>query len=1103
MLPLDEFVATLRGLGISIPENLQALLGTDITRSDDLGSRLVSLGMLTPWQKRSLCERKRIAIEDFIFTDELGSGSFGTVYKASRRHCRTPLAIKVFHRNLGANVLDRIERAYGELLSRGAPHENIVTIHADGKSDGDYYIIMEYANGESLKTIAERGELPVSERIHLVGQVARGLARLHRLRLVHGDVKPANIVVSEKHGAKVIDLDTVLAETTISLSETVRDREPRKIVGTYEFVSPEQAEYPDSASPLSDIYSLGCTVYFSLTGMPPYVRRDPSALKNAHQRDPIPKLSPEIASRVPGISVVLAGMLAKSSHDRYQSMEEVIADIDACLDGRHPTGPRHIERKSFSTVFSRLLIAVAVVTLICVAATVWHKLKLQPLSEVVERTADSWQVPTKRLSSNASIESWWLEPHAPVSEAHVLACSFDGPFIAAATSGGELRIYHSQTTDLIRIIRGHFGEIRCLAWQPHGESLAVADRSGMISIWFPDGNSVSFTTAGGNDARDLAWSPDGNKLAAIDASGYVSVCTQDGKSVDSFHTDFPYGYSLAWNPAGNQIVTGAGYESDSGQGAIRLWTADGSCLHQIELPSGADRRVTSLTWSERNIIAAGCRDGETITLIHGDRFDEVTLIPARGLGRHLKWNAASDQLLGGSLEAIGVFDFADNGGVTSGSSLSLRTHLPMSATAFAWKSSDGEFVVAGRDIQTFANDGAPGPVFAPTKLPALSALDFHPTISTRLAVGQSNGHLSILDLRDTSRMTADSPDDQVADLLWCPSGETLTTVSRKGNLRFFTDEAKAIQVRPETVGVAAWSDDGMKIATARNNEPLVQLWSSDGEMQASFDLPEIVQTLKWDRNNQLWIGMKRGAGVEQRSSDCELIQSYSTTALGLPGAIYSIDFATDPQRLLLGSDYGRFGFVRLTEELDHCRVYETEAKTSAVQCVLWSEDNSRFATLCTELRIYDANANLLNAMPLPTLGNWLRWQPNGKFVAAVAGNTVFVANKDGTLVSQLANHSGGINATSWSSDRRRLAVAAGNGVLHIWKLVDDRRFQLEKLFLLPSTSTTVEIAGNGAINNPSHQTVVDSLYRYRVKLDDGSSGLLRYAEFRRFVEQSE
>ena len=214
-------------------------------------------------------------------------------------------------------------------------HPNIVVAHDADVADGVPYLVMEYVDGTDLSTLVKaRGSLTDFEALHYLDQATLGLEYAHARGIVHRDIKPANLLLDRNGKIKVLDLGLARINSVGAGQEELTGT--GQVMGTIDFMAPEQAVNPRSADPRSDIYSLGVTLWYLLTGKPMFPGSTQVEKLMAHQIKPVPRLCsvrPELSSAV---EMLLDRMVAKQPGDRYQCMSDCRGDIRQCLIGINP-----------------------------------------------------------------------------------------------------------------------------------------------------------------------------------------------------------------------------------------------------------------------------------------------------------------------------------------------------------------------------------------------------------------------------------------------------------------------------------------------------------------------------------------------------------------------------------------------------------------------------------------------------------------------------------------------------------------------------------------------------------------------------------------------
>ena len=273
-----------------------------------------------------------------LFIDEryevkelLGSGGMGEVYLARDEVLNREVALKALHRQY-ANDEGFVERFKREAQSAGAlSHPNIVSVYDRGRSeDGSYYMAMEYVPGGTLKDrILKDAPMPVPEVAGIVSQVAGALGAAHEKGVIHRDIKPQNVLLTDAGLVKVVDFGIARAASATVATRT------SLVLGTVSYMSPEQA-MGEQVGPASDLYSLGIVVYEMLTGELPFSAETPVAVAMKHVNEPPPSPK-ETRPDVPeGVDAVVVKLLSKDPDDRYSSAAELAEDLARVRDGLLP-----------------------------------------------------------------------------------------------------------------------------------------------------------------------------------------------------------------------------------------------------------------------------------------------------------------------------------------------------------------------------------------------------------------------------------------------------------------------------------------------------------------------------------------------------------------------------------------------------------------------------------------------------------------------------------------------------------------------------------------------------------------------------------------------
>ncbi|HEY1065269.1 MAG TPA: serine/threonine-protein kinase, partial [Pirellulales bacterium] len=294
--------------------------------------KLLDEKLITPWQHQHLVEgrTKGYFLGKYKLLNFLGSGGMSTVYLAEHVMMKRRVAIKVLmEAQVDAVTLERFRHECRAVAA--LDHRHIVRAH-DFDSDGKFhYLVMEYVKGGDLEGVV-RKQGPLSYRLaaEFARQAAEGLAYAHDHGLVHRDMKPSNLLLSSTGVVKVLDMGVAKIADLDHNSLTVHSNQ--NLLGTVDYLAPEQAIDSHAVDPRADVYSLGCTLYYFLTGSPPYASGSQAQRLLSHQISPVPNIRAKRADIPQMLLDVLHKMLAKKPEDRYQNCREVAAALQEFLD---------------------------------------------------------------------------------------------------------------------------------------------------------------------------------------------------------------------------------------------------------------------------------------------------------------------------------------------------------------------------------------------------------------------------------------------------------------------------------------------------------------------------------------------------------------------------------------------------------------------------------------------------------------------------------------------------------------------------------------------------------------------------------------------------
>jgi len=331
-LALETIVKQLSDSGIVSSGKLENFIPPKASPKDaeELLRELHKQKLLTKFQAQQVAagRAKSLILGNYMLLDKIGAGGMGQVFKADHLRLERVVAIKMLPPTLtkDAAAVARFQREVKAAAK--LRHPNIVATDDADEANGSHFLVMEYIEGQDLSALVKKsGPLSVEKAVDLVLQAAKGLEYAHKRGIVHRDIKPANLLLDSEGTVKILDMGLARIEAGGNAATQAELTGTGAIMGTVDYMAPEQALDTKHADARADIYSLGCSLYYLLAGGPVYSGETVTSKLLAHQGNAVPTLSALRADIPEAVDDVLAKMLAKKPEDRYQSMTEVIADL--------------------------------------------------------------------------------------------------------------------------------------------------------------------------------------------------------------------------------------------------------------------------------------------------------------------------------------------------------------------------------------------------------------------------------------------------------------------------------------------------------------------------------------------------------------------------------------------------------------------------------------------------------------------------------------------------------------------------------------------------------------------------------------------------------
>ena len=347
---INTFVSLLRKSGLAEASKIDDVVASfddlDAPLSDKVTQAFIDAELITTWHLKQLLKGKHrgFFLERYKLLNELGKGGMSSVYLAEHTSMHLPVAIKVL-------PVKRVgEKSYLERFKREAKasfklrHDNIAGATNFDHHGDLWYIVLDYIEGEDLHQKVKRaGPLPIRDAVEYIRQAACGLQYAHEQGLVHRDIKPANLMLDTKGTVKILDLGLALDGDDDEEGGLTKAHD-EKVLGTADYLAPEQSKNSHSADPRSDIYALGCTLFYLIVGRAPFARGSVIERIKAHWNEPAPNPLEELEKPPADLDSALIDlyfrMMEKHPDARPQTAGEVAEQLDAWLNQHQQDRPQ-------------------------------------------------------------------------------------------------------------------------------------------------------------------------------------------------------------------------------------------------------------------------------------------------------------------------------------------------------------------------------------------------------------------------------------------------------------------------------------------------------------------------------------------------------------------------------------------------------------------------------------------------------------------------------------------------------------------------------------------------------------------------------------------
>ena len=334
-VPLETLVKQLEDSGIVAAGKLDKFVPPNAHPKsvEELVAELVKQNHLTRFQAQHINagKTKSLILGGYTILDKIGAGGMGQVFKALHRRMERVVAIKMLPPAMTKDAAAAARFQREVVAAAKLSHSNIVAAYDADQANGVHFLVMEYVEGKDLSAMVKRdGPFPVGKTVNYILQAARGLEFAHKKGVVHRDIKPANLLLDTDGTVKILDMGLARIESAGDTAAQAELTGTGAVMGTVDYMAPEQGVSTKNADARADIYSLGCSLHYLLIGKPVYEGETITGKLLAHHHQPIPELR-KLRNSVPEkVDAVFRKMVAKKIEDRYQTMTEVIADLEKC-----------------------------------------------------------------------------------------------------------------------------------------------------------------------------------------------------------------------------------------------------------------------------------------------------------------------------------------------------------------------------------------------------------------------------------------------------------------------------------------------------------------------------------------------------------------------------------------------------------------------------------------------------------------------------------------------------------------------------------------------------------------------------------------------------
>jgi WD40 repeat protein len=539
----------------------------------------------------------------------LGQGGFGVVFEARDRELNRFVAFKAMRASrAGPDALVQPLHEEAEAAAR-LNHPNVVTLHDYGLHQGTPYLILELLRGETLQDRVRRGPLPLDEGVRVALAMARGLVHAHGQGVLHRDLKPGNVYLTEDGGVKILDFGLARLLDHAALPG-----------GTPAYMAPEQLR-GEAGDARTDVFALGVVLYEALCGALPY----PAADGSRAVLDPGPPPPLPLADAPPELAALLAGALSKDPAGRPQRAEAVraaLVEVERALAERAARAARAARRRRIRWILAATTLALlAAATLAALRAVeararAERALLANRVASAAEGASDPLlatlllaELPDEPPPRTVELADRVLAEPIPLAELELarggsgLAVSPDGAWLAAGAADGGVALWRTDGSAPPRLLAGGGKDAMAVRFTPDGRDVLSASRDGVVRLWAVEGDAPPLRlSASGAPLLALDVDRSGRLAAAAAVDGRLWLFDVSGRRLPRVLLHDGAVFAVAWSPDGSRVATGCA------DGVLRTFDTSGAPVSRLDLHGGA---IFAVAWAADGRLAAAGEDGVT------------------------------------------------------------------------------------------------------------------------------------------------------------------------------------------------------------------------------------------------------------------------------------------------------------------------------------------------------------------------------------------------------------------------------------------------------------------------------------------------------------